>query len=78
MCGRYASSRRPEDLIEEFEVDLEPHAEPLEADYNVAPTKEVYAVVERPRTGGARERQLRVLRGDWCRRGPRSPRSAAG
>ena len=25
MCGRYASSRRPEDLIEEFEVVDEPH-----------------------------------------------------
>ena len=21
MCGRYASSRRPEDLVEEFEID---------------------------------------------------------
>ena len=47
MCGRYASSRQPEDLVEEFEIrnpDL-PHLEP---DFNVAPTKEVYAVVERP------------------------------
>ncbi len=70
MCGRYASSRRPEDLVEEFEVhqtDL-PHLEP---DWNVAPTKEVYAVVERPPSGEARsaddgtdagsERQLRVM-----------------
>jgi putative SOS response-associated peptidase YedK len=31
MCGRYAASRRPEDLVEEFEVDeslIEPAAEP--------------------------------------------------
>ena len=70
MCGRYASSRRPEDLIEEFEVVDNRVAPPLEADYNVAPTKEVYAVVERPprrrrrRSGAPRraERQLRVLR----------------
>lgn len=64
MCGRYASSRRLEDLVEEFEV-LESRVErPLAADYNVAPTKEVYAVVQRPGTGssgGAAERQLRVL-----------------
>ncbi|MDX6325164.1 MAG: hypothetical protein QOK15_1518 [Nocardioidaceae bacterium] len=82
MCGRYASSRRPEDLAEEFEIDratmTETVTEPLAADYNVAPTKEVYAVVERPAApdepaGGSRrtgegtgeahtQRQLRVLR----------------
>ena len=48
MCGRYASSRRPEDLAEEFEIDRgtlsETLAGPLEPDYNVAPTKPVYAV----------------------------------
>ncbi|MXG91695.1 SOS response-associated peptidase family protein [Nocardioides flavescens] len=65
MCGRYASSRSPEDLVEEFEV-LESHvAQPLEPDYNVAPTKEVYAVVDRPPSRESTEppqRQLRVLR----------------
>jgi putative SOS response-associated peptidase YedK len=63
MCGRYASSRRPDDLIEEFDVEESRVPEPLAADYNVAPTKEVYAVMERP---PAKEepavRQLRVLR----------------
>jgi putative SOS response-associated peptidase YedK len=63
MCGRYASSRRPEDLIEEFEVTSPRVAEPLAADYNVAPTKEVYAVMERPPAKEEPpERQLRVLR----------------
>jgi putative SOS response-associated peptidase YedK len=63
MCGRYASSRQPEDLVEEFDIrntEL-PHLEP---DWNVAPTKEVYAVVERPPSGeqeSPAERQLRVL-----------------
>jgi putative SOS response-associated peptidase YedK len=72
MCGRYASSRAPEDLVEEFEIrpdqqqagDL-PHLEP---DFNVAPTKEVYGVVQRPPSGSREasepeppERQLRVL-----------------
>ena len=68
MCGRYASSRRPEDLIEEFEVVDNRVPEPLPADFNVAPTKEVYAVVERPprsEDGDKDEepqRQLRTLR----------------
>ncbi len=65
MCGRYASSRKPEDLIEEFEVVDSRIAGPLEADYNVAPTKEVYAVVERPPSRDSDEppqRQLRTLR----------------
>ena len=69
MCGRYASSRRPADLIEEFEVVADRTEGPLEPDYNVAPTKEVYAVVARPPRRAddseheeAPERQLRVLR----------------
>src|SRR6476469_1770896 len=59
MCGRYASSRRPEDLLEEFEVVESRVETALPADYNVAPTKEVYAVLERHEP---RQRQLRVLR----------------
>lgn len=65
MCGRYASSRRPEDLVEEFEVDQPMVASPLAADYNVAPTDEVYAVLERPPSREPAEdpqRQLRVVR----------------
>jgi putative SOS response-associated peptidase YedK len=67
MCGRYASSRRPEDLREEFEIDKVEVPELLPADFNVAPTKQVYAVVERtPRedegASPARpERQLRAV-----------------
>lgn len=47
MCGRYASSRKPEDLVEEFAIDRVEVAKPLAADYNVAPTKDVYAVLDR-------------------------------
>ena len=68
MCGRYASSRQPEDLVEEFEI-RNPNLPHLEPDWNVAPTKEVYAVVERPPSGekesgpdSGPERQLRVLK----------------
>jgi putative SOS response-associated peptidase YedK len=71
MCGRYASSRQADDLVEEFEVVESRVPQPLEPDYNIAPTKDVYAVVERPpssRDGAVGDRdadpqrQLRVLR----------------
>lgn len=66
MCGRYASSRKPEDLVEEFEIDKVEVKETLVPDYNVAPTKPVYAVLERPRSKDEAdhepaERQLRTL-----------------
>ncbi len=51
MCGRYASARARIELLEEFGVqrDRVP-AEPEPApDYNVAPTKPVYAVLTRGR-----------------------------
>ena len=73
MCGRYASSRKPEDLVEEFEISANGGNrvdEALQPDYNVAPTKPVYAVMERSPSGSkggddsepaSPERQLRVL-----------------
>src|SRR5512139_2441128 len=64
MCGRYASSRRPEDLVEEFEIEQSEVPEALAADYNVAPTKEVYAVLSRPPSKEKErpaQRQLRVV-----------------
>ncbi|HYG94677.1 MAG TPA: SOS response-associated peptidase [Nocardioides sp.] len=70
MCGRYASSRSPEDLAEEFEVVDPRLGKALPPDYNVAPTKEVYAVLERtpkpeeddPPADDEPVRQLRVVR----------------
>ena len=56
MCGRYASSRKPEDLVEEFEIDKVEVKETLVPDYNVAPTKQVYAVVQRPADPGGQGR----------------------
>ena len=65
MCGRYAASRSPDDLAEEFEVDRIDVRERLAADFNVAPTKDVYAVVARPpredRSAPA-QRRLTVVR----------------
>lgn len=68
MCGRYASSRSPEDLAEEFEV-LDPRLDrAIPPSWNVAPTDEVYVVMERAsRDAAGRKqdeptRQLRALR----------------
>jgi putative SOS response-associated peptidase YedK len=46
MCGRYAASKNPADLVEEFEVVIAPE-KVLKPDYNVAPTKFVYAIMDR-------------------------------
>ena len=52
MCGRFASARKRQELLEEFGVQRDRVTEPLRPDYNVAPTKPVYAVVTRaPRDG---------------------------
>lgn len=62
VCGRYASSRQPEDLVEEFEIE-QAELPRLDPDWNVAPTKDVYAVVQRPPSGTDEpaERQLRAM-----------------
>jgi len=72
MCGRYAAGRRPEDLIEQFELDLGtgdgpdhgPGLDPAgtEPDYNVAPTKTAPVVLCVPGEPQAGQRQVRRLR----------------
>ena len=77
MCGRYASSSRPEDLVEEFEVDEDrtsqfarsilaaPQSPPAGApDFNMAPTKQAPVVLTRASRGAVvadPTRQLRLL-----------------
>jgi putative SOS response-associated peptidase YedK len=74
MCGRFVSARKRLELLEEFGIERDrvadgPDQEP-EPDYNVAPTKRVYAVMtrhdrEKEREGaeeGPAARELRVLR----------------
>lgn len=69
MCGRYAASRSPEDLVEEFEVeqvdlDTGPEDPPVAPDWNVAPTVPHLVVLERaPREDRTADpaRQLRRL-----------------
>jgi putative SOS response-associated peptidase YedK len=77
MCGRYASARKRIELLEEFSVQRDRVPHDLQPDYNVAPTRSVYAVMDRqPRrsaeaspAGAAAEaqeqgvaRELRVVR----------------
>src|ERR1700759_3505134 len=67
MCGRFVSARKRLELLEEFEVERDrvaasPDSEPG-PDYNVAPTKRVFAVLERPaKDEEPQARELRVLR----------------
>ncbi|AKU19127.1 SOS response-associated peptidase [Luteipulveratus mongoliensis] len=77
MCGRYASSASPEDLIEEFDIDedrlldvtrsvlVNPQDPPAGTpDFNMAPTKQAPVVLTRRPRGepdGAPTRQLRLL-----------------
>src|SRR5215510_1154042 len=68
MCGRYASARSRIELLEEFAIERDRVDESLEPDYNVAPTKPVYAVMTRGGRGSADSgpqdvaRELRVVR----------------
>jgi putative SOS response-associated peptidase YedK len=73
MCGRFASARKRAELLEEFAVQRDRVGADREADYNVAPTKPVYAVLTRrhepTETAAAAaaeqarpERELRVVR----------------
>lgn len=68
MCGRYAASRKPEDLALEFEAVPAEGQPPAPADFNVAPTKDVHVVrwkkerdAEGALTGGG-HRELRSVR----------------
>ena len=77
MCGRYAATANPDELVEAFDVDLDATAEPGrsvlaspqtpapgEPDYNMAPTKQAPVVLLRPERGSpdpAPVRQLRLL-----------------
>jgi putative SOS response-associated peptidase YedK len=68
VCGRYAASRKPEDLVVEFEAVRAEGQPPLPADYNVAPTKDVYVVRHKKerddggRPTGEGHRELRAVR----------------
>ncbi|MET9452824.1 SOS response-associated peptidase [Streptomyces cinerochromogenes] len=66
MCGRYVSTRRPQDLARLFHVAHWPSTEALAPNWNIAPTDDVWAVLERTPYGddggAAPVRELRPLR----------------
>ncbi|MFP5070804.1 SOS response-associated peptidase [Pseudonocardia nantongensis] len=75
MCGRYASTKAPADLADEFHAVDATAEDARSADYNVAPTKDITVVVERHPRGdegdegdegtadtGSTERSLRTVR----------------
>ncbi|MFD0683036.1 SOS response-associated peptidase [Actinomadura fibrosa] len=66
MCGRYATTRARQELLDEFQVQLDAVDDDIQPDYNVAPTKQVPAVLtRRPKDAPEEEaavRQLRTLR----------------
>lgn len=63
MCGRFASTTKPTDLVEIFGVQQWDPTETIDPSWNVAPTDRAFAVLERA-PKGEREplRQLRVMR----------------
>ncbi|WP_325050809.1 SOS response-associated peptidase [Actinomadura spongiicola] len=66
MCGRYATTRARQELLDEFQVQLDAVDGDIEPDYNVAPTKQVPVVLNRrPKDAPEEEpavRQLRTVR----------------
>ncbi|MEV4556078.1 SOS response-associated peptidase [Kitasatospora sp. NPDC049285] len=63
MCGRFASSTDPADLVGHFGVQQWDPTETLAPSWNVAPTARTFAVLDRAPRGERRPvRQLRILR----------------
>jgi putative SOS response-associated peptidase YedK len=69
MCGRFVSARKRLELLEEFAATRDAVAADRQPDYNVAPTKRIYTVLEREERdapegarGGPQERELRLVR----------------
>ncbi|WP_165950393.1 SOS response-associated peptidase [Actinomadura sp. GC306] len=63
MCGRYATTRARQELLDEFQVQLDAVEEDLQPDYNVAPTKQVPVVLNRrPKDAPEEEAAVRQLR----------------
>ncbi|HUN33380.1 MAG TPA: SOS response-associated peptidase [Trebonia sp.] len=68
MCGRFVSARKRLELLEEFAVERDRVGEDRAPDYNVAPTKRIYAVLEHTERADAEKtedkpvRELRLLK----------------
>ena len=64
MCGRYATTRTPDDLADRFGAQLADALAPVEPDWNMAPTKPAPIVVQRPPRNDAPARR-EVLIAQW-------------
>ncbi len=71
MCGRFVSARKRLELLEEFAVERDAVAADRDPDYNVAPTKRIYAVLDHKpgsadgdgdQAGERPQRELRLVR----------------
>lgn len=62
MCGRYASSRNPDELAEEFEVIADHASGQVGVDYNLAPTDTAPVVLTRRPRGEDADGPIRQLR----------------
>ncbi len=93
MCGRYAATANPGELVEEFEVDVDRTGERTRSvlvsaqeppagtpDYNMAPTKQAPVVLtrgSRQDPDAAPQRQLRLLTWGLVPSWSKDPRSGA-
>jgi putative SOS response-associated peptidase YedK len=75
MCGRYALSRLPDEIIEEFEITAGLTGAILPADWNIAPTKDIYIIRDRVTSTGVVARELATV--SWGLIAPWSKNSEA-
>jgi putative SOS response-associated peptidase YedK len=68
MCGRFVSARKRLELLEEFAVERDRVADDRSPDYNVAPTKRIYAVLDRAEKPADAEKPAQDAHGDRPRR----------
>ena len=73
MCGRFVSARKRLELLAEFGVRRDNVADEPAPDYNVAPTKQIYAVLD----GRDGERELRTVRWGLVPFWAKDPKSGA-
>ena len=78
MCGRYAASADPDELVEEYRLDevTSDGADACKAQYNIAPTDCVPAIVERREESGS-VRKLVGLRWGLVPSWSRDPKTGA-
>ncbi len=69
MCGRFVSARKRLELLEKFAVERDRVAEDRRPDYNVAPTKRIYAVLAREAPGDGQSPQAGEPAGEPSPRG---------